>query len=83
MKTNLIEPLDYVLIDKKESLILSQLYEDKESVSVADILSLLEYQQTVINELEEENRNLKQDIEENYEPIPLAEQYGISDRDFI
>ncbi len=83
MKTNLIEPLDYVLIDKKESLILSQLYEDKESVSVADILSLLEYQQTVINELEEENRNLKQDMEENYRPIPLAEQYGISDRDFI
>ncbi len=72
-----------ILISTEESMILSQLYEDKESVSVADILSLLEYQQTVIDELEEENKNLKQDIEENYRPIPLAEQYGISDRDFI
>ena len=72
-----------ILISTEESMILSQLYEDKESVSVADILSLLEYQQTVINELEEENRNLKQDMEENYRPIPLTEQYGTSDRDFI
>lgn len=33
--------------------------------------------------LEEELKNLKQDLEDNYRPIPVAEQYGISDRDFI
>jgi len=33
--------------------------------------------------LEEEIKNLKQDIEDNYRPIPVAEQAGISDRDFI
>lgn len=33
--------------------------------------------------LEEELKDLKQDLEDNYRPIPVAEQYGISDRDFI
>lgn len=33
--------------------------------------------------LEEEIKSLKQDIEDNYRPIPIAEQVGISDRDFI
>lgn len=33
--------------------------------------------------LEEELRDLKQDLEDNYRPIPISEQVGISDRDFI
>lgn len=33
--------------------------------------------------LEEEIKSLKQDIEDNYRPIPIAEQVGVSDRDFI
>lgn len=33
--------------------------------------------------LEEEIKNLRQDMEDNYRPIPIAEQVGISDRDFI
>lgn len=33
--------------------------------------------------LEEELKDLKQDLEDNYKPIPIAEQVGINDRDFI
>lgn len=33
--------------------------------------------------LEEELKDLKQDLEDNYRPIPIAEQVGINDRDFI
>lgn len=33
--------------------------------------------------LEEELEDLKQDLEENYRPIPVSEQVGISDRDFL
>ena len=33
--------------------------------------------------LEEELKNIKQDLEDNYRPIPIAEQVGISDRDFM
>lgn len=33
--------------------------------------------------LEEELKNIKQDLEDNYRLIPIAEQVGISDRDFM
>lgn len=36
-----------------------------------------------IDRLEEKIEDMKRDIEDNYRPIPVAEQYGISDRDFI
>lgn len=36
-----------------------------------------------IDELEEKLDDVKRDLEENYKPIPLEEQYGISVRDFI
>lgn len=45
-----------------------------------DILSELVWE---IERLETELNELRQDIEENYRPISLAEQYGISDKDFI
>ena len=31
----------------------------------------------------EELERLEQDLKDNYRPIPVSEQYGISDRDFI
>ena len=36
-----------------------------------------------VERLNEEIEDMKQDIEENYKPIPYAEQVGISDRDFL
>lgn len=33
--------------------------------------------------LQEELEHLKQDIEDNYKPIPISEQIGIDDKDFI
>lgn len=36
-----------------------------------------------IDRLEEKYEDLEKDLEENYRPIPVSEQYGISDRDFI
>lgn len=36
-----------------------------------------------IEHLEEEIKNLIQDRDENYRPIPIGEQVGISDYDFI
>lgn len=36
-----------------------------------------------IEHLEEEIKNLIQDRDENYRPIPISEQVGISDYDFI
>lgn len=56
----------------------TNLYDDWLSLlsSIEDLLSDKE-------QLEQEIRDLKQDIEDNYRPIPISEQVGISDRDFI
>ena len=48
-----------------------------------DVISLLEDLVGKYRTLEEELENNKQDLEDNYRPIPVAEQVGISDRDFI
>lgn len=36
-----------------------------------------------IEQLKQELRYLKQDIEDNYKRIPISEQVGIYDKDFI
>lgn len=36
-----------------------------------------------IEHLKEQLDDLERDIEDNYKPIPVSEQVGVSDRDFI
>lgn len=48
-----------------------------------DVISLLEDLVGKYRTLEEELENTKQDLEDNYRPVPISEQVGISDRDFI
>lgn len=48
-----------------------------------DVISLLEALVGKYRTLEEELENTKQDLEDNYRPIPVVEQVGISDRDFM
>jgi hypothetical protein len=48
-----------------------------------DVIGLLEDLVGKYRTLEEELENTKQDLEDNYRPIPVAEQVGISDRDFM
>lgn len=69
-------------IPTNESLVLSRLYDNQETVSLDEILNLLEYLQMDNIQLREELNDMKKDLEENYKPISL-EDYGISNRDFI
>ena len=69
-------------IPTNESLILSQLYDNQETVSLDEILDLLEYLQMDNIHLREELNDVKKDLEENYRPTSL-EDYGISNRDFV
>lgn len=55
----------------------------QETMSWNDLLEAIDEKEYDILELKEEISRLKQDIEDNYRPIPVAEQVGISDRDFI
>ncbi len=47
-----------------------------------DILSMIDDLISEIDYLNEKIEDLEQDIESNYKPIPVAEQYEISERDF-
>lgn len=48
-----------------------------------ELLALTEEYYMETERLKEELEDLKQDVEDNYRRIPLSEQYGVSDSDFI
>ncbi len=48
-----------------------------------DVIGILEDLVSNYRILKEKFEDYKKDIEDNYRPIPVAEQVGISDRDFI
>lgn len=51
-------------------------------VTVEEILEMLVELDDKRDALEEELEELRQDLEENYRPIPVSERLGIDDRDF-
>lgn len=53
------------------------------SLEEDDVIGILEDLVGKYRTLEEELENTKQDLEDNYRPIPISEQVGISDRDFM
>lgn len=58
-------------------------FSQKDIYSWEEVIHILEGMENEIYSLQEEHNSFKQQIEDNYKPILAAEQYGISDRDFI
>lgn len=52
-------------------------------ISIEDVLNKLEEMSNLVSDLEDEIERIEQDIKDNYRPIPVNEQIGISDIDFI
>ena len=52
-------------------------------ISTDNLLSIIEDLMCEVDRLQEELEDMEQDIQDNYKPIPVAEQVGISDKDFI
>ena len=52
-------------------------------LTLEELLNLCEDLYHQVNVLEEKIDDIEQDIEDNYTPITKAEQYSISDSDFI
>lgn len=52
-------------------------------IETDNLISIIEDLIYEIDRLEEKIEDIKQDIRDNYRPIPYAEQVGISDRDFL
>lgn len=58
-------------------------YEFKEDYLPSEnIMSVIESLIYEIDYLKEKNEDLEQDIKDNYRPVSISEQCGISDRDF-
>lgn len=55
----------------------------KDYISLEELLG--DYEELILDleHTEEELKDLEQDIQDNYRPIPYAEQVGISNSDFI
>ena len=55
----------------------------KDLISVDELLTMIEDLSSDVETLEDRVRDLEEDIEQNYRPIPVHEQYEVYDSDFI
>lgn len=76
--------MDEVYIDiRKENAWIKKYFENKDLVSIGDLISVIEDLDGKIKHWKEKYEDLEEDLRENYRPIPYAEQVCVSDRDFI
>lgn len=52
-------------------------------IRAEDLISIIEDLICEVGYLKEEIEDIKQDIQDNYKPIPVAEQIGVGEKDFI
>lgn len=52
-------------------------------IPVESLLHAIEDLYCEVESQKEKLEDLENDLKENYRPIPVSEQYGISDKDFI
>ena len=69
-------------IDDFDCLYADKLGIDKDLLTIEDLLGIIQDLYFENERLQEELQDLKQDIEDNYEPISPYKMYGISERDF-
>lgn len=56
---------------------------NKDFISLDELLESYEELIDEVDYLKEKIEDMEQDIQDNYKPIPVSEQVGISDSDFI
>ena len=79
----------YVNLKECDDVYVTDEFINKDLVSVEELLDKISELSSRVEELEDDlseakrvYEDLEEDLEENYRPIPLAELYGISARDF-
>lgn len=76
--------MDNIYVDlRNENKWIQEAFENKDMVSIEDILGKLEDLIDELDEVKEEYEDFKRNVEDNYRPVPVSEQLDISDRDFI
>lgn len=81
----------YYLLNEKELKIFKEIEEktitnykiENNLLLLENVMGIVEDLLSEINSLNKKLEDLENDVRENYRSIPVAEQYGISDEDFI
>ena len=74
---------EYEMIKKIERITLSDYELIGDFVPSESLMIIIEDLYVELENEREKNADLRQDIKDNYRPISIAEQVGISDRDFV
>lgn len=74
--------MDYVYVKVFENH-LQKYFEDKDIVSIYDLLNLIDNLDYEKEKLRLEMQEREEDIKENYRRIPVNEQYDVHNKDFI
>lgn len=53
------------------------------TINAQNLLSVIDELYCALNHLSKEIKDIEQDRDDNYKPIPVSEQVGISDKDFL
>lgn len=78
------KPMDYVYIKKEDvDRWIGKHFPNKDLISIDDLIGCIEDLDSEVERLKEKYEDLEKDLEDNYRPIPISEQVGISDKDFI
>ena len=78
------KPMDNVYIKTQDvNKWIGKYFPNKDLISIDDLIGCIEDLDSEVERLKEKYEDLEQDLEDNYRPIPVSEQVGISDRDFI
>ncbi len=68
--------MENILVDiREESKQIKRIFENKDLISIEDLLSKIEELDDDKGDLEDKIKDMEQDIEDNYKPISKAEQY--------
>lgn len=78
-----LDEKDKEIIEKASDLTFEDYEMEGNFINVEKLMICIENLIDEINLQVEAYEDLKQDLEDNYEPISQAEQYDIHDRDFI
>ena len=76
--------MDKVFINKSElNKWIARYFPDQNLISIEDLLNTIENLDIEVENLQKMYDELYNNLQNNYKPISQAEQYEISDRDFI
>lgn len=68
--------MEKILVDiREESKQIKRIFENKDLISIEDLLSKIEELDDDKGYLEDKIKDMEQDIEDNYKPISKSEQY--------